>query len=113
MLIWRGAGAAVIVIAIAAFVMSEIVTESIFKDESYYQTHGWPKLLACWIAAILSWYLGQYLNQKQGRILIDKNTGEEVFLKPHHSLFFIKVEYWGPVFFILGFILLFVTTDGK
>jgi hypothetical protein len=112
MLIWSGAGAVVIVMAFVSFVMTEIATESIFKDESYYQTHGWPKLIASWLLALMSWVVGQYLNKKETRYLIDKMTGEEVVLKPNHTFFFIKVEYWGVIFFILGFFLLFVT-DGK
>jgi hypothetical protein len=43
-------------------------------------------------------------------VLIDKATGEEVVLKPKHSLFFVPVELWPVVFVALG--LISVLVDG-
>ena len=56
---------------------------------------------------------GRYLNGKPGRILIDKATGEEVIEKPNHHLMFIKMEYWGVIFFAIGFVLLVARLAGK
>jgi len=40
--------------------------------------------------------------------MAEKGTGREVLLKPSHSFFFIRMEYWGPMLFALGVIFLFV-----
>jgi hypothetical protein len=108
MIIWSGLGFLVAVIAFIAVLLSEYVLEAVFKDQNYYQAHGWPKLLGLWVAGAIVWFLGNYLNRKQGRTLIDKATGEEVQVKPNHALFFIRMEYWGPILLILGLIFLFI-----
>ena len=41
------------------------------RDDSYYQAHGWPKLLAFLIAAAMIWPLGIYLNRKRGESGLD------------------------------------------
>jgi hypothetical protein len=107
MIIWSGMGGIVIVIAAITLVLTELSVRFVFRDENYYQAHGWPKLLALWAAGLLTWLLSRYLNQKQARVLIDKETGEEVVLKPKHSLFFIRLEYWVYIFFALGIVFFF------
>lgn len=52
--------------------------------------------------------MGAYLNRKQGKVMIEKETGREVILKPDHSFFFIRMEYWGPLLLALGVVFLFV-----
>ena len=54
--------------------------------------------------------IGKHLDKKEGRVLIEKETGKEVVLKAEHSLFFIKLEYWGYILFVLGVIFFFVKT---
>ncbi len=108
MVIWSGLGFLVAAITFLLLLIAECVTESLFRDESYYQAHGWPKLLAFFLAGAVIWPLGVYLNRKQGKVMIEKETGKEVLIKPNHSFFFIRMEYWGPILFALGIIFLFV-----
>ncbi len=108
MIIWNGLGFLVAVIVFILLLAAEYVTEWMFADDSYYQAHGWPKLLAFFIATAMIWPLGIYLNRKEGKVLIEKATGKEVLIKPNHSLFFIRMEYWGPILLVLGVIFLFV-----
>ena len=109
MIIWKGAGFLVAVIAFGMLLLTELSVEALFKDDKYYQTHGWPKLAAFVIAGWIVFFIGNYLNRKQGRVVIEKDTGREVVLKSEHSLFFINVEYWSYILFALGFVFLFVT----
>jgi hypothetical protein len=108
MIIWNGLGFLVGVITFLLLLLSEYATESLFHDESYYQSHGWPKLLAFFLAGAVVWPLGAYLNRRQGKVLVEKETGKEVLIKPNHSFFFIRMEHWGPILVALGIILLFV-----
>ena len=39
-------------------------------------------------------------------MVIDEQTGEKLLLKNNHSLFWIKMEYWGLIFFVLGIVIL-------
>jgi hypothetical protein len=102
LLIWQGAGGLVILIGIVAAVLTNLLSSSLFQEDNYFQRHAWVQAVALWGAGAACWFLGRYLHGRPGRILMDKATGEEVTIKPNHSLFFIKIEYWGPIFFVLG-----------
>jgi len=108
MIIWNGLGFLVAIITFALLLITEYTSEALFKDESYYQTHGWPKLIAFFVAGVIMWFLGNYLNKKQGKVMIEKETGKEILFKPNHSLFFVKMEYWGPILFVVGIIFLWL-----
>ena len=108
MIIWNGWGFLVAVIGFGCFFLAELITETAFNDDTYYQTHGWPKLVACIVAAVMVFPIGLWLNHRGARRLIDPETNEEVVLKNDHSLFFIPMQYWGPIFLVLGVIMLFV-----
>jgi len=102
LLIWRGAGGLVILIGVLAAVLTNLIASSLFQEDNYFQRHAWAQAAALWGSGVACWFLGRYLHGKPGRVLIDKATGEEVTLKPNHSLFFIKLEYWGPILFLIG-----------
>ena len=109
MIIWRGLGFLVFVITLAALIFMEVLTGRLFHDPSYYAAHGWPKLVGFLIAAVAVWLLGNSLNRRPGRVVIDKATGRQVVLKPTHSLFFIRVDYWAAILVVLGIVFLFVS----
>src|SRR6266545_4807516 len=77
MVIWSGLSFLVAAITFLLLLIAEYVTESLFRDESYYQAHGWPKLLAFFLAGAVIWPLGVYLNRKQGKVMIEKETGKK------------------------------------
>jgi beta-xylosidase len=107
MIIWSGRGFLVALIAFGCLLFSEWSTEAAFHDTSYYQTHGWPKLMALFVAAVLVWMLAQYWNREPSRVLVDKQTGREVIVKRRDSLFFIEARYWPVILCGVGFILAF------
>jgi hypothetical protein len=107
-IIWRGLGFIVPIIAIACFFVTQLATTSIFQDDRYYTEHGWPKLFAFWLAAVLVGIIGLLLSRKGTKIYIDKATGEEIVMRPNHSFFFIPVLYWAPILVILGIVFLFI-----
>jgi hypothetical protein len=54
------------------------------------------------LTGLASGALGWYLRKRPARILVDKATGKEIALRPSHSLFFIPMFYWGPIFLAMG-----------
>lgn len=108
MIIWSGLGFLVPIVAIACFLITQIVTNSLLNDDRYYTEHGFPKLIAFWIAAVLLFLIGSALSRKQERVLVDKKTGEDVILRPSHTFLFIPIVYWAPVLFVLGIVFLFI-----
>src|SRR3712207_4011112 len=64
MIIWSGLGILVPIVAFLCFLVTQLVTTSVFGDERYYTEHGLPKLVAFWIAAVLVFLLGRVLDEK-------------------------------------------------
>lgn len=108
MIIWNGLGFLVVVIGFGCLLITEFLTETAFNDDQYYQSHNWPAFVALLIAGVIVWFFGRHLNSKGAKCLIDPETNQEVMLKNNHSLFFIPMEYWGPIFLVLGIIFLFI-----
>jgi hypothetical protein len=46
--------------------------------------------------------LGWWLRQRPAQIVIDKATGKEIVLRKSHSMFFVPMFYWGPIFIAMG-----------
>lgn len=108
MIIWNGLGFLVLVFAFGCSLAMNLVTNSLFRDESYYTTRGWPLELALIAAGALTWVVGRALNRRRGKAMIEKETGREVLVLPKHALFFIKMHYWGPMLIALGLAALFL-----
>jgi len=99
--IWRGAGGLVLIFGIVSAVLMNVVTSSFFNETNYFADHSWAQASSLWLAAIGCWFLGRYLNGQPPNIVTDK-TGREITVKPNHHLMFIKMEYWGLIFFVIG-----------
>jgi hypothetical protein len=108
MIVWRGRGIVVAVIAFGCLIFVEIATRLRFRDQRYYQTHGWPKLVGFWMAASLVFAFRSWLGDMQGRTLIDKETGQEVNMISKSSLFLIPVRFWPVILIALGVVFFFV-----
>lgn len=102
MIIWRGKGGVIALIAFGSFLLAEWFTRAAFHDDTYYQNHGWPKLLALWTAAAVVYALGSWFGVKQERTLIDKSTGQEIKVSREGELFFIPARYWPMILVVLG-----------
>ena len=107
-MIWSGLGCLVAVITFGCLLATEYLVEAAFQDDDYYQAHGWPKLVGFLVAAGITWVLGQHLRGRQGRVLIDPETGARVIVGRNHTFFFIPVEYWPPILLVLGMVFSFV-----
>lgn len=109
MIIWRGFGILALVIVIITFAIGGELCRVISQNNNYYQQHSWPVTISLILAGIICWFLGKYLNRPQnGRVYIDKESGKEVQLRKVHTLFFIKIEYWGIIYAIFGLMYLFM-----
>ena len=108
MIIWSGLGFLVVIFAFGCSLVMNLLISPLF-GHGYYQTHAWPLAFALVVAGVLTWFVGNALNRRRGKIYIDKETGREVQLRTNHSLFFIKMHYWGPILLVLAFLSLFFT----
>jgi hypothetical protein len=62
-LIWRGWGILILAPVVVSLVVVQLGVNAVTRDATYYETHGWPKLLALWVATAACWPLGRYMNR--------------------------------------------------
>jgi hypothetical protein len=101
MIVWHGRGfLSVLVLIIVIFLFSKILPQDY---EDFAIVFGFLS------AGIFSWYFGKKWNSEHGKLYIDKETGKEIEVKSNHSLFWIKMQYWGVIFTLIAIILLVKT----
>jgi len=110
MLIWRGRGGVIALIAFGCLVLTELFTRTAFRDPNYYQTHGWPKLVGFWVAAALVYSLRGWFGIGEERTLIDKGTGQEIKMSLEGQLFFVPARYWPWILLAIGLLFFFIHT---
>jgi hypothetical protein len=101
MLVWRGWGILVVALSFAALLLTQLAGDAILGD-GYYSAHGWPKFVALAMAALFVWLFSRLLDARPGRVVIDKDTGEQLTLRGGDHLFFVPVRFWPPILLIAG-----------
>ena len=102
MVIWSGRG---ILIVLIFFLIGIIFAPLVPKDYWNYVF-----AFASFVTAAFSWFFGDQWNNEEGRVATDNNTGQKLIIRRKHSLFFIKMQYWGIILSIIGIIILFYTS---
>lgn len=98
MIVWTGRGILSVIVLIVSFVL---FVQVLPKEQI-----NLVFIMSFFIAGAFSWFMGKRWNGKPSRVFIDKESGQEIMLKPNHSLFWIKMQYWGFIFFALGLVIL-------
>ncbi len=105
MIIWSGFGFLVAVFVFGAALLCNWVFDAVW-GAGYYSTHKWTIGAAMFIAAALSWFVGNRLRKRAAQVVIDKETGREFSLdRATHRLFFIPMHYWGGILVAIGLVL--------
>ncbi len=98
MIVWSGRGfLSVLVLAVVLVALTSVLPK---------EQNNLSYAISLFVAGIFSWIMGKKWNESNQKSLVDKETGEEIILKPNHSLFWIKMQYWGVIFGILGIVML-------
>lgn len=107
-LVWSGHGYVVALVTFGSCLVAEYLTERVMDDDRYYQTHGWPKLVAFSVAALLTGLIARSLDRYGRRRLIDPETGAEVLIRGGDAFFWIPIRYWSVLLVLIGAALGFV-----
>ena len=99
---WKGYGIVVLIIGMLALALTKWTAEYFTGDTHFYMKHGWVALIGMLGAAALTYGLHKLILREKDRVLVDKDTGEEVVLRSEHSLFFVPVRFWPAIFIVLG-----------
>jgi hypothetical protein len=106
MIIWQGFGFLVAVFVFVFALLAQLASNYLSNDKNYWDQNRWVLGLALLATGVTSWYLGRFLARRKARVVIDKETNEEMVLENKHSLFFIKMYYWGPILGVIGLVLI-------
>jgi len=103
-IIWKGWGILVIPIVAVCFVVIGGIVAAIGGALGMNSESAGFLIMALSSGAsgYISYIVGKRLNARPGRVLVDKETGREITLKNSHTLFFIKMEYYGFIFAGIG-----------
>lgn len=85
----------------AAVMMAEAKDDqgrSIFFVNNWWWTVG----LTFLAAGAINWFVGRHYNNRPAELLIDPMTGVEQYYRPNHSFYWLKMEYWGVLFALVG-----------
>jgi len=104
MIIWQGFGFLAVVIPFAILVAFQALLDSV-QGEGFYMENLWPKVMAFLLSGALVYVVGDRLNNKPGKILIDPETNQQIELKGVHTMFWVPMQYWGIIIAIGGSIL--------
>ena len=100
--IWKGYGFLVPLITIVLVGVTSVLFSALFHTVQPYGV-----CIGLLAAAAALWFAGNKLNSPdKERVMIDKATGQEWIIKPSHSFFFVKVQYWAYVVAAIGLFLL-------
>jgi len=101
MIIWSRLGILVFVFVLAAGAICQLGFDR-FYGHGFYSAHKWTIGTAMLIAAVPTWFLGRFL-RRGAKALIDPQTGRQVLVGGDtHTLFFIRMDLWGPILLLLG-----------
>jgi hypothetical protein len=105
--IWRGAGILVLVVTLGMLMAVQLGVNRALQDPTYYQTHGWPKLLAFVLSAAAVFLIDRYSDLRLGRKSPKPAPDQPPAPKPGHSLFFIPMKFWSIILLAIGVSCLF------
>lgn len=103
MLIWRGWGIAVVLLGFGALLGAQLLIDALAGRGTYSRDSslfGGPALA---LGGVVIFFLGRWLNDpRRARVLVDKQTGEEVLDRPRNDFFFFPMEWWGLALVLIG-----------
>ena len=101
-IVWNGLGFLVALFVLVCSFLANLITGCVTGSEIYWEMHLWPLGVSLLVSAMLCWKIGLSLSQSNSRILVDPETVQEFIDSPKHTLFFIKMHWWGPILGIIG-----------
>jgi hypothetical protein len=101
LIIWKGLGILVLPILLTSALLCNFTFDSLF-GHGFYETHKWTAGISLFVAAAVNWSLGAYLHNRPPRVVIDKQTGQEMALLKRHAFFWIPMDVWGLIFLVIG-----------
>lgn len=101
MILYRGLGYLAVAVFGFAFFGAAFSFDALFGTSAMRGGPRWPLLFANLLAAGATWWLGRHLNREPVEVTVYEADGPRTELETRHTLYFVRMEYWGPIFFAL------------
>ena len=126
MIVWRGRGIVIALIAFGCSLAAELFTRARFHDDNYYQQHSWPILVAFCVSAMIVGFLASPYTPPPDVPLKDwldapsapapavepeKPRFRIAFFRPTDSLSFIPARFWPLILCAMGVLFYFIPPD--
>lgn len=102
MIMYRGLGCLAFVTFAAVFFGVAFSSDALLGTASMTRGQLWPLLVANLFAAAATWQLGRFLNREPLEVTVYEQDGPRTMLETKHTLYLVRMEYWGPIFFTLA-----------
>jgi len=97
MIVYRGLGFLALICYVGAGVLIASLLNWGFGIDILMTKAWWPLHLTFVFGAAVTFIVGFYLNRQPVEEMIYEKSGPVSVLKPRHTLYFIRMEYWGPI----------------
>ena len=103
MIFYTGAGYLVLVFFVAPIIVVGGLLYYGFGIDVLRADSWWPLHSLMIIGAILTFAIGSFMNRKMVKEITYEKSGPVTTMKPRHTLYAIRMEYWGPITLALYF----------
>ena len=103
MIFYTGHGAFALAIFIAPFIVIAAILNYGFGIDVLATRSSWPLHSLMFLGAALTFVVGWYLNRRMVEDTVYEKSGPVTVLRPRHTLYWIRMEYWGLIFFAVYF----------
>ena len=103
MLIYTGEGPLVLVFFVTPIIVVGGVLYYAFGIDVLSTNSWWPLHSLMIMGAILTYAIGSYMNRKMVKEVSYEKSRPITTMKPRHTLYWIRIEYWGPITLVLYF----------
>ena len=101
-IIWRGGGILVPVVTFGMLIAVQLGVNRVLGDPTYYQTHGWPKLLAFVLSAAAVFLIDRFSDLRLGSKSREPGPDPSPKPKSRNALFFIPMKFWSLILLGIG-----------
>lgn len=100
----KGKGIYALLFLFVSILITTLFCYFILRVENDFSRSKWFLFSTFNLAAFFSWKIGNRINSKSPKILIDPKTNEAVQIidSKRHTFMFIPVRYWGIIYSCIG-----------
>ena len=103
MIFYTGLGYLVLILFIAPLIVFGVLLQKGFGIDVLATRSSWPLHSLMILGALLVMLVGWRANRKMVEEVTYEKSGPVTVLKPRHTFYGIRMEYWGPIALVIYF----------